>query len=276
MRTSSEPSRSLRNSREACECSEAPLVALGLGLYVYAVVSFDTETLPEGYGRVGSLLYAGDHENQPLAVGLGGAEGGNSWTRTLYKPIRDSLLEQGYAVLALAYFGGWEAPEDLDRISVEGVYAAIMKAAQDHRVNQNCIAIVDASKGAELALLLASHRGREHQRAYSALVADSRRVLAVHRNVGVDRREIGPQRFPVSRRTCRPRGRSRLTAIGRCIRLGLSVLQRAHPSRKRRWLSSIGILTRTACGRALDIIGIAIVPHNTAAMASRERLIHWQ
>jgi pimeloyl-ACP methyl ester carboxylesterase len=133
------------------------LVALALAVYAYAVISFDTETLPERYGQVGTVLYAGEQGNQALIVGLGGAEGGNAWVRTRFKPIRDSFLEQGYAFLALAYFGERDTPAELDRISLEGVYAAIMRTAQDPRINENCIAVVGGSKGAELALLLASH-----------------------------------------------------------------------------------------------------------------------
>src|SRR5690606_37367348 len=129
---------------------------LGVAAYFYAVVSFDTDTLPEKYGQVGKVLYAGEQGSQPLIVGLGGAEGGNTWVRPRFKPIRDGFLEEGYAFLALAYFGGRDTPSELDRISIEGVYAAIMEAASDPRINENCIAVIGGSKGAELALLLAS------------------------------------------------------------------------------------------------------------------------
>jgi len=125
--------------------------------YFYAVISFDSESLPERYGHVGTVLYAGEQPGQPLIVGLGGAEGGNTWTRPRFESIRESFLKQGYAFLALAYFGGRDTPAELDRISVEGVYAAIMEAAKDPRINGDCIAVVGGSKGAELALLLASH-----------------------------------------------------------------------------------------------------------------------
>jgi dienelactone hydrolase len=133
------------------------LVVLGVGYYAYSIISFDTETLPETYGRVHTLLYAGAGENQPLIVGLGGAEGGNAWIRTNLKPLRDRLLGQGYAVLALAYFGEEGIPKELDRISVDAVHDAILAAARDPRVNSQCIAVIGGSKGAELALLLASN-----------------------------------------------------------------------------------------------------------------------
>jgi pimeloyl-ACP methyl ester carboxylesterase len=133
------------------------LLVIGVAFFVYAVASFDTETLPDDYGRTGSVLYAGDNENAPLLVGLGGAEGGNAWVRTRYQPIRDRFLQEGYAFLALEYFGGRDSAKDLDRISIEAVHAAIMEAAQDPRINEKCIAVIGGSKGAELALLLASH-----------------------------------------------------------------------------------------------------------------------
>lgn len=133
------------------------LILVGLTVFGYAVISFDAETLPEKYGEVDTVLYAGEQADQPLIVGLGGAEGGNAWTRPRLKPIRDSFLVQGCAFLALGYFGGRDGPSELDRISIEGVHAAIMHAAQDPRINESCIAIIGGSKGAELAFLLASH-----------------------------------------------------------------------------------------------------------------------
>ena len=80
-----------------------------------------------------------------------------AWASARWKPQRERFLDQGYALLALGYFGTPNSPEKLDRISLDGVHAAILKAAQDPRVDGRCIAIVGGSRGAELALLLASH-----------------------------------------------------------------------------------------------------------------------
>jgi pimeloyl-ACP methyl ester carboxylesterase len=132
------------------------VVCLALGYYSYRVLTFDTETLPKNYGRVNKVLYVGEGENQPLLVGLGGAEGGNAWVRTYLKPQRDRFLAQGYAFLALAYFGEEGIPSEVDRISLEGVYEAIVEAANHPKVNRECIAVIGGSKGAELALVLAS------------------------------------------------------------------------------------------------------------------------
>ncbi|HSD16051.1 MAG TPA: acyl-CoA thioester hydrolase/BAAT C-terminal domain-containing protein [Thermomonas sp.] len=136
------------------------VVALVLLLAVYmwwVVESFDTETLPPRHGQVDVELFAREGGKRPLLVGLGGGEGGNAWASPRWKPQRERFLDQGYALLALGYFGTPNSPEKLDRISVDGVHAAILEAAQDPRVDGRCIAIVGGSRGAELALLLASH-----------------------------------------------------------------------------------------------------------------------
>lgn len=132
------------------------IVGLGLAWYAYAVISFDTDTLPANHGRVNKALYLGNGDRQPLLVGLGGSEGGNAWTRTYLKAQRERFLAQGYAFLALAYFGEEGIPKNLDRISLDGVYAAIVEAASNPKVNGDCIALIGGSKGAELALALAS------------------------------------------------------------------------------------------------------------------------
>jgi pimeloyl-ACP methyl ester carboxylesterase len=124
--------------------------------YFYRVVTFDTETLPENHGRVNTELFLGEGENQPLIIGFGGAEGGNAWVRRSLKPQRDRFLADDYAVLAVAYFGEEGIPKDIDRISLEGVHEAIVAAASHPKVNRECIALIGGSKGAELALLLAS------------------------------------------------------------------------------------------------------------------------
>ena len=133
-------------------------LVLVLAVYMWWVVeSFDTKTLPPRHGQVDVELFAREGGKRPLLVGLGGGEGGNAWASARWKPQRDRFLDQGYALLALGYFGTPNSPENLDRISLDGVHAAIVKAAQDPRVDGRCIAIVGGSRGAELALLLASH-----------------------------------------------------------------------------------------------------------------------
>lgn len=125
----------------------------------YVVTSFDTETLPDRYGQVDAQLYLEPSTTghaKPLLVLLGGAEGGNAWTRSRWKAQRDRFLAQGYAVLAIGYFGLPNTPEKLDRIGIEGIHAAIVRAAQNPEINRDCVAVLGGSRGAELALLLGS------------------------------------------------------------------------------------------------------------------------
>ena len=132
-------------------------LAVVLAVYMWWVVArFDTRTLPERHGQVDAELFARDGGKHPLIVGLGGSEGGNAWASRTWKKQRERFLDQGYAMLAVGYFGTPNSPEKLDRISLDGVHAAIAKAAQDPRVDGRCIAVIGGSRGAELALLLAS------------------------------------------------------------------------------------------------------------------------
>ncbi len=135
-------------------------VALALLLFAWiqwTVASFDTKTLPERHGGLDVKLYAREGAPRPLLVGLGGSEGGNAWTRGMWKTQRERFLDQGYAMLAVGYFGTPNSPENLDRISVDAIHAAILEAAKDPRVDGRCIGVIGGSRGGELALLLASH-----------------------------------------------------------------------------------------------------------------------
>lgn len=132
------------------------LLSLPVLFYIYLIASFDTENFPENHGKVHTELFVGEGSNQPLIVGLGGAEGGNSWARDVWASQRNEFIAQGYAILAVGYFGMDGIPRELDRVALEGIHQAILAAANDSRINKECIAVVGGSKGAELALLLAS------------------------------------------------------------------------------------------------------------------------
>lgn len=114
------------------------------------------KALPDRHGQVSTQLFVGESKNQTLIVGLGGSEGGNPWASQYWKAQRDRFLAQGYAVLALGYFGTKESPAKLDRISIDAIHAAIAKAANDPLINGRCVALIGGSKGAELALTMAS------------------------------------------------------------------------------------------------------------------------
>lgn len=124
------------------------LVLLALGLN--AQIELNTP-------GINSQLFVGEHTQQPLVVGLGGSEGGNAWASGYWKATRDEFLKRGYAFLALGYFGAKNAPDTLDRIAIDGVHNAIMKATEHAFIDKNKIAIVGGSRGADLALLLGSY-----------------------------------------------------------------------------------------------------------------------
>jgi dienelactone hydrolase len=138
----------------------AALTALSLSVSSFA----STKPWPENHGRVATRLFvtpddsplAADAPKRPLIVAMGGAEGGNAWAGPRAQVMRNAFLSDGYALLALGYFGAPGTPEKLDRIALEGVRNAIAEAAKHPQVDARCIALVGGSKGAELALLLAS------------------------------------------------------------------------------------------------------------------------
>ena len=107
--------------------------------------------------NIESKLYLSKGKHQPLIVGLGGSEGGNAWSSEHWKNTRDQFLAKGYAFLALGYFGAKGTPEQLNKIAIDEVYAAIKLAVATKGVNPKKIAIVGGSRGGDLALLLAAH-----------------------------------------------------------------------------------------------------------------------
>lgn len=133
------------------------LAALGAGYVLYSVYSFDTDTLPAQHGQVDARLFATEGPPRPMIVGLGGAEGRNAWASDFWRPQRERFEQAGYAMLAIGYFGLPNTPAQLDRIALDGVQAAIAKAQEDPRVNTQCVVLLGGSKGAELALAVASH-----------------------------------------------------------------------------------------------------------------------
>lgn len=130
------------------------LVLLILGIYIF--LENYVPGLDKNHGKVESKLYLGDSDNQPLIVGFGGSEGGNAWESEYWKPTRDEFLKKGYAFLAVGYFGTKNTPATLDRISLNAIHDAILKATENPKVNKSKIAIIGGSKGGELVLNLAS------------------------------------------------------------------------------------------------------------------------
>ncbi|MBL4668654.1 MAG: prolyl oligopeptidase family serine peptidase [Flavobacteriales bacterium] len=103
-----------------------------------------------------------------MIVAFGGAEGGIDWHRNHMKGKRDSLIQKGYAILAIGYFNADGTPRNLDRISLDAISDTIMSIAKNNKIDESKIALIGGSKGGELVLNLASRFNQ-----YRAVIAMS-------------------------------------------------------------------------------------------------------
>jgi len=97
---------------------------------------------------VGTLFHPSASAPRPAVIALGGAGGG------LSEGGAETLAVEGFAALALAYFGIDPLPEDLVEIPLEYFERAIAWLKAQPEVDADRVAIVGNSKGGELALLL--------------------------------------------------------------------------------------------------------------------------
>lgn len=112
---------------------------------------------PERHGALETRLFLGNADKQPLIVAFGGGGGGNDWARTYMKGKRDSLIDKGYAVLAIGYFKSEGTPDHLDRISLNAIRDTILNIARHPKIDGSRIGLIGGSRGGELVLNLASH-----------------------------------------------------------------------------------------------------------------------
>ena len=85
---------------------------------------------------------------------LGGSEGGSSWSR-IKRPI-EILVQQGFSVLSLAYFGAQNLPGSLEEIPLEYFEKAFNWLSAQQSIVPDEYAIIGGSKGSEAALVLGS------------------------------------------------------------------------------------------------------------------------
>lgn len=104
----------------------------------------------EEEGLVGTLFCPSTSGPHPAVVTLGGAGGG------LSEGGARTLASEGFAALALAYFGVDPLPRELVEIPLEYFERAIEWLRTQPEVDTARLAIVGNSKGAELGLLLGS------------------------------------------------------------------------------------------------------------------------
>ena len=118
-----------------------------LSIAAYAstgVITFKDE------GFVGKFYPSSSTEKRIAVLVLGGSEGGIP--DKLAKPI----AEAGFSTLALAYFNALDLPQELEKIPLEYFDHAKLWLKKQKNVKQDQLIVVGWSKGAELALLLAS------------------------------------------------------------------------------------------------------------------------
>lgn len=96
-----------------------------------------------------------NYNKRPLLL-LSGSDGGKSWSSPMDKQNRRDLVKRGYAALSIAYFGLPGLPETLERVPVEFFEDAKAWFESQRGVNSSDFAVMGASKGGELSLLLAT------------------------------------------------------------------------------------------------------------------------
>jgi dienelactone hydrolase/uncharacterized protein (DUF2141 family) len=104
-------------------------------------------------GLYGALYSPTGAQNLPAIIAIGGSEGGLDVTSSAVK----SFSQHGYAVLALAYWRAPGLPESLEKVRLEYFKQAMDWLKTRPEVDAGRIGIVGLSRGAEGALLIASH-----------------------------------------------------------------------------------------------------------------------
>lgn len=134
-------------------------------------------------GLVGLLLTPPGAGPFPGILVLGGSEGG------LNAELAARYASHGYAALALAYFGVEHLPDELTHIPLEYFERAIQWLRSRPSVDPTRLAISGASRGGELALLLAA---RHH--VFRAVIAVAPSSVVYSAMLGAD--DDGGERCP--------------------------------------------------------------------------------
>lgn len=107
----------------------------------------------KGEGFVADFYCQAGPATKPGILFLGGSEGGRP-----DRHLPEFFAENGYPVLAVAYFKEQGLPETLQLVPLEYFDKALAWMARSDRLPHGGIVVFGLSKGAELALLLASRK----------------------------------------------------------------------------------------------------------------------
>lgn len=111
------------------------------------------ETDVQSDGIVGRLYRPSDQVCRGTILVLGGSGGGVAWSAEMAA----KLASQGYAALALAYFRAEGLPHTLANIPLEYFEAALVWLGKQDGLSEQPLAVMGASRGGELALLVAAN-----------------------------------------------------------------------------------------------------------------------
>ena len=99
-------------------------------------------------GVIGTLIVPDTTRAYPGVLRVGGGEGGISVGDA------ETIASEGYAVLAIAYFGMEGLPADLEEVPLEYFGRAIEWMKRSPNVDSSRLAVIGISRGSSLALLL--------------------------------------------------------------------------------------------------------------------------
>ena len=103
-------------------------------------------------GLDADFFYRTSEKPQKALILLGGSEGGKSWSD--HTTSIQELVDEGYVVLSLAYFGTGDLPSQLRGIPLEYFDRAFHWLSTQKEVIPDNYTLMGVSRGAELALLL--------------------------------------------------------------------------------------------------------------------------
>jgi pimeloyl-ACP methyl ester carboxylesterase len=107
-------------------------------------------------GKINGILYSPDQVSGrlPGIILISGSDGGVPGANAIPKTFIEQLVNNGFIVLGLAYFGVDNLPQALERIDLEYFEMAQEWLFSRPDVSQDGTAIIGESRGGELALIL--------------------------------------------------------------------------------------------------------------------------
>lgn len=94
------------------------------------------------------------NKKKPGIILLSGSDGGMPGENAIPLSFIETLVANDFAVMALAYFGIYNLPPNLENIELEYFEKALAWLQSQPNIDKNNIAVIGQSRGGELALIL--------------------------------------------------------------------------------------------------------------------------